>query len=644
MSPAPFTETELNTLLKNLANEDNFVFLETTTITGENHTSYLFQNPVDRIIFSPGASVDNFFAKIETCLDKGFYLAGWFAYEFGYLLEPSLHSLIKSDNQSILAELLVFNKPLTYDHSTGARVDTAPKSVYPPSSGQISEFLPAGYRIDNLRLNESQADYLKKIARIKQYIAEGDTYQVNYTLKYLFDFSGSKENLYTTLRRNQSVSYAAYIRSQGKDTISFSPELFFRKQGSTCTVRPMKGTIKRGSTSDQDAELSKYLHQDQKNRSENIMIVDLLRNDLGRLCNMGEVNVQSLFDIETYETLHQMTSTITGQLRNDVSIKDLLTCLFPCGSVTGAPKIRTMEIIRELELEDRGVYTGGIGFITPARDAHFNVPIRTIQLNGNKGEMGVGSGVVYDSDPGNEWEECQLKARFLNVSSLRALKNDFELIETILWDKQSGYWLLDSHINRLKNSAGHFNYPFDEKAVLSQLERLAESFDKKTSQRVRLTLNSFGEISLTHSQCAEPKHRSPEGIYEQEDLPRVILSQEKSIPTDLMLLHKTTRRELYNRERAKAERNGFVEVIFANTRDEITEGSISNVFIRRGKTLYTPPVECGLLPGVFRRHLLENFSGMVKELIVTRNDLKTADAIFIGNSVRGLVQVKLDRL
>ncbi|PKN15310.1 MAG: aminodeoxychorismate synthase, component I, partial [Deltaproteobacteria bacterium HGW-Deltaproteobacteria-3] len=341
-------------------------------------------------------------------------------------------------------------------------------------------------------------------------------------------------------------------------------------------------------------------------------------------------------DIETYETLHQMTSTITGHLPRETRIESLFKALFPCGSVTGAPKIRTMEIIRELENGPRGVYTGAIGFIAPTGEATFNVPIRTIELNGSTGEMGIGSGIIHDSDPEQEWRECLLKGRFLSDPA-----PPFSLIETLLWQPGSGYWLLTEHLERLTASAAYFRYPANPPEVLARLERLALDF-ASSPMRVRLTLARSGRMELDATPCPAPASITwPMPRAARAELPKVAFSSQTTDPNAPWLFHKTTRRELYDSERQRAAAEGMYEVLFTNTKGEVTEGSITSIFILHGGTLLTPAMECGLLPGVFRRYLLEHAPLPVREAILTRRNLEHAEALFVGNSVRGLVQVRL---
>jgi len=630
MTP-PLSEHDLQLLLDSVSQEDSFAFFETTRVTAEQTSSLLFLDPVGRLTCHGADDPILFFQQAEEYLQKGFYLAGWLSYEFGYLLEPALAAQITFPTDMPVAEFGVYRTPHIFNHAgrsfTGAG----------PWSERKTQQTETHYHIDNLHLNQHEEEYVQSFQQIKRYIEAGDTYQVNYTLKILFDFAGSPEALYRTLRRNQNVSYAAYLKNGGQRVISFSPELFFKKRGATCTVRPMKGTMQRGRTLEEDEKFIEFLKHDLKNRSENIMIVDLLRNDLGRLCEMGSVATVSLFDVETYETLHQMTSTIRGTLRPDVSLHSLFRALFPCGSVTGAPKIRTMQIIQELEHEPRGIYTGGIGFITPGGDAVFNVPIRTVVLNDGQGEMGIGSGVVYDSDSTKEWEECFLKGRFLTEPA-----PDFRIIETILWQPDEGFWQLDLHLARLCRSAKYFGYPLNAGSVSELLATAAQKFPPASHQRVRLTLAKEGAVEITATACAPS---SPQGLpnftENVNDPPAVVFSETPADSQSPYLYHKTTIRSLYDREREKALAAGFYEVLFCNEKGEVTEGSITNIFIRNGKTLYTPPLACGLLDGVFRKYIMNNCPLEVREKILLKSDLEKAEAIYVGNSVRGLVEVAL---
>jgi para-aminobenzoate synthetase/4-amino-4-deoxychorismate lyase len=348
------------------------------------------------------------------------------------------------------------------------------------------------------------------------------------------------------------------------------------------------------------------------------MIVDLLRNDLGRIAK--KVWVPKLFAVEQYRTLNQMTSTISATLKENIKIKDIFTALFPCGSVTGAPKIKTMQIIKTLEKEPRGIYTGAIGYISPKKGACFNVAIRTVALSGKKGEMGIGGGIVYDSIEKCEYREALLKAKFL-IEKFPS----FSLIESILWD--NGYFLLGLHLRRLRKSADYFSVPLDLKKLKNDLRILGKSLNGEKF-KIMVLVNLEGQIYIKKEELNQVK------------LPvKVKISTQRINPRNVFLYHKTTQRDLYEKERLKAQQEGFFEVIFLNTNEELTEGSISNVFLKKDKFLYTPPVKCGLLPGVLREKLLKG--GKAKEKTVTLNDLLAADKIYIGNSVRGLLYAQI---
>jgi para-aminobenzoate synthetase/4-amino-4-deoxychorismate lyase len=628
----PLPDPTIATILSRLRAEENFVFLETSKTTAEECSSLLFTKPVAQLSFHAGQAPDAFFATAQGYLDHGYFLAGWFAYEFGHALEPVLTPYLSGSRERPLVRLGVYPPPLILDQSRPWPDDNPPLPFTDPPCPHTE-----GYQLADLRPSLSEAEYQQRLARIKEYIVAGDTYQVNYTIKLLFEFNGSPEALYLDLRRNQPVSYGAYLNLDGERILSFSPELFFRKQGRHCQVRPMKGTTGRGRTMAEDEQLAAALQRDPKNRSENVMIVDLLRNDLGRISTMGGVEMTSLFQVESYATLHQMTSTITGRIADHIGLAELFKALFPCGSVTGAPKIRTMEIIRELEAEPRGVYTGAIGYLAPSGDAVFNVPIRTVVLNGNRGEMGIGSGIVHDSNPEAEWRECLLKGRFLT-----APRPSFQLIETILWQRTTGFWLLELHLARMADSAAYFDYPLDRAALGQRLQTEALTF-RNEAVRVRILLHQDGRITISATPCALPTALDlPTPRATGLDLPRVMVSPRTTDSSSPFLYHKTTCRDLYASERQRAVDLGYEEVLFTNENGEITEGSITNILIRQGDRLVTPPLRCGLLAGVCREHLRYRHPGVISEQVLHPADLLAADAIYLANSVRGLIQVRLE--
>jgi para-aminobenzoate synthetase/4-amino-4-deoxychorismate lyase len=626
----PLPTPSIDTLLHQLSSEKDFVFLDTSKTTPDENRSLLFTNPITKLTFNASQDPRIFFDTIQRYLNQGYFLAGWFAYEFGYALEASLRSLLATLGDRPLAHLGVYRAPFIIDH-TNPRQD-APLQPFANCPRQPLN----QYQINNLRPSLSPTDYFAGLEQIKKYIVAGDTYQVNYTLKLLFDFTGSPESLYRDLRCNQPVSYSAYLDLDGNRILSFSPELFFRKTANHCQVRPMKGTMPRGRTPYEDQQFAVALQNDPKNRSENVMIVDLLRNDLGKISAMGGVESTALFTVETYTTLHQMTSTITGRISENVGLTELFQALYPCGSVTGAPKIRTMEIIHELERQPRGIYTGGIGYIAPTGDAVFNVPIRTIVLTGNQGEMGIGSGIVHDSNPEAEWQECLLKGQFLSSP-----RPDCQLIETILWLRDTGFWLMDRHIARLAASAGYLGYTLNTTILTQQLNE-ATTTAVSTSLKIRILLHQDGTLKIRAIPCDPPAALDFSILPATEGtLPKITVSKRPTHSSWPFLYHKTTRRELYTSERQLSLDRGYFEVIFTNEKEEITEGSISNILIRQGQQLFTPPTSCGLLAGVCRGHLLDLHPQLITERIMRHTDLLTADAIYLVNSIRGIVEVSL---
>ncbi len=629
-------QNSLSRLLRLLSTQERFVFLDTSKPDESNTQSLLFLDPVERLQYRDGENEKDFLGKIQLLQEKGFYVAGWISYEFGCLLEKTLEKQLcrAEDSRALLADLGVFQRPYIFDHVTGV-------TDFPLEDATL-DFQP--WEITKLALSQEREEYLMAIENILEYIRAGDTYQVNYTLKLLFEFTGSPESFYKDLRRNQSVSYGAYIRWGDERVLSFSPELFFWKNGNEIKVRPMKGTLQRGRTLDEDVSNRKFLCNDIKNRSENVMIVDLLRNDLGRLMHYitdGDVRVDSLFDVEVYETLLQMTSTVTGVADgtslSDVSLHNFFKAIFPCGSVTGAPKIRTMQIIDELEKTRRGVYTGAIGYLAPTGEAVFNVPIRTVVLKDNQGEMGIGSGIVYDSEPEKEWQECLLKGRFLTHP-----QEEFQLIETILWHPEHGYWLLKEHLLRISGSGAYFIFSCNLKEIERTLLEKSKGFGSQC-MRVRLTLEKDGSCQVVATECDEPRHYSlPKQLSgSSEHLPQIDFSSDTLEKESVWCFHKTTKRDVYNREYSRAQETGLFDICFCNSEGEVTEGCISNIVICKNGSFYTPPVSSGLLAGVMREHLMRDRERPVVERVLRKEDIRQADALFLCNSVRGVVQVQL---
>jgi len=460
--------------------------------------------------------------------------------------------------------------------------------------------------------------YNTAINKIKEHIARGRTYQVNYTMRLNFGFDGSEWDFFLNLAQTQN-KYAAYVNTGQYVICSASPELFFHLDGETITSQPMKGTVKRGRTLAEDEEQSAWLQNSPKNRAENVMIVDMIRNDIGRVAEIGTVNVSKLFTIEKYPTLFQMTSTV--EAKTNASLADIFTALFPCGSVTGAPKVSTMNIISELETTPRRIYTGAIGYISPDRKAQFNVAIRTalIDKETKSIEYGVGGGVVWDSIDTDEYNEAMLKAQVLTKRP-----REFSLLETILWTREEGYFLFEKHIARMAKSAEYFDFAFSREKVEAHLKKLAGEF--KSAQRVRVTSNRFGELAVE----ARP-------LLSQEASFKVTLAEQPIDSNDIFLFHKTTQRQSY--DKALIVPQIYNDVLLYNERDELTEFTIGNLVAELNGELVTPPVSCGLLAGVFRAHLLE--TNQIKERVIKKDELRNCKKVFLVNSVRKWVDVSI---
>jgi para-aminobenzoate synthetase/4-amino-4-deoxychorismate lyase len=421
--------------------------------------------------------------------------------------------------------------------------------------------------------------------------------------------------LFRRLAQSQGYGYPAYINTGEYEICSASPELFFSIDGERIVTRPMKGTARRGRLVQQDREMAGWLQNSEKNRAENLMIVDMIRNDLGKIAKTGSVRVDRLFDIEKYPTLWQMTSSVSAQ--SAATITEIIAALFPCASITGAPKANTMKIISELESTPRNVYTGSIGYIGPNRKAQFNVAIRTVLIDRKHSvaEYGVGGGIVWDSGKADEYEECKVKARVLSDS-----RPYFSLLETMLWTPQNGYLLLDEHMQRITDSANYFDYAFDIGLVQARLKELVTGSGKHT-YKVRLLVGHNGDISLQK----EPLNASPSGKV------CISLAAEPVQSDNIFLYHKTTNRKLYDHARSLL-RMKCEDVLLWNERGEITETTIANVVVQIDGTLYTPPVTCGLLPGTFRHSLIQQ--GKIQEKVITISMLRECEKIFLVNSVR----------
>ncbi len=645
--------------------------------TTEKPWTQLFVEPAHVCVAHSLTDIPSLFAKIEDAIAAGQYAAGFFTYECGPCFEPTASAHVLPKNRP-LAWFGIYDRSYVFDHEKGEFAGAEPPlleqfraSALAAAAGSSLPPEPDPEISAQFALTESA--YAERIAAIHEWIRAGDVYQLNFTAPFKVEMQGSIAARYARLRERQPVDYGAFIHFEsGHHILSFSPELFFRVETAglhsgarRIMTRPMKGTAQRGRTTKEDRAIAQGLANDPKNRSENLMIVDLVRNDLGRVARFGTVRAESLFAVERYPTLWQMTSTVSAELRPEACFYDIFRALFPCGSITGAPKVRAMQLIAELEDGPRGVYTGAIGFFSP-HETVFNVAIRTLELDGVRGIFGAGSGIVIDSVSAEEYRECLLKAKFLTGPVHRATSpvegsaafagqpDSLFLIETLLWDR--GYPLIDLHLDRLEDSAEYFGFACDRAAVKAALESHARQFTNAAPRKVRLLLGDGGELQIANETLASgstlhlPQDCHPERVRqagEAKDLRlpsrsappapvgRVCVAETRTDPADPLLYHKTTQRPLYALEYMQAAQRGYDDVLFCNLRGELTEGAISNVFVEKDGRWLTPPIESGLLAGVFRRHLLETRPD-IEERILTLDDLRNADAVYLCNAVRGL--------
>ncbi len=557
-----------------------------------------FAGPRAVIATTDPARVMDALGQVELATADGSYAVGFVTYDAASAFDSALTVPPRAPTDPL--PLLWF---ALFDHAH-------PLPRLPPPSGTCA--------IGTWTPSVSEARYHDDMARIRRWIAAGDTYQVNYTLRMNAIFTGDPYALFHRLAGHQMGSCQAWIDTGRFAVCSASPELFLQRTGAQLLARPMKGTISRAPDSGRDQRQARRLARSAKDRAENVMIVDMIRNDLGRIAQPGTVRPQPLFEIEAYPTLYQMTSTVTAQ--STAPLTEVFRTMFPCASITGAPKVRTMQLIRELETRPRGLYTGAIGVIHPGGDCVFNVAIRTAVADRALGtlEYGVGSGIVWDSDPVSEYQECLLKTAILTCDT-----PVFDLLETLLWQPPEGYALLEEHLDRLCRSAAYFAIPVTTGQVRTELLARAETFGNGPDQRVRLTVSPQGEIRIAHSAMAPALPDQP--------IP-VSWARQPVDPADPFLYHKTTNRHCYE---AAAASTGYTdgEVLLWNARGEVTEAATANVVVLRNGRLFTPPVTCGLLAGTLREALLKR--RVIRERRLTREILREADAFWLINSVRG---------
>ncbi len=584
---------------------------------GDRPGAALYRDPVRIIQCEDAGEVAGALAALDEAVETC-HVAGFCAYELGYALEPRLAPLMPPVRRGPLLWFGVF--------AAREHLDDRAATAF------LTRTMCSGHAMHGPRAGVTREAYDTAQAAIHAYLRAGDTYQINFTFPLSFTLDGDPVSLFAALRARQKVSHGALVWTGAEHILSLSPELFFERDHSTIRTRPMKGTVGRGRDPEEDARLAEALQADPKSRAENLMIVDLLRNDVGRLAQIGTVRVPDLFTRETYPTLHTLTSTVEARLDGDPAPSRILGALFPCGSITGAPKIRAMEIIRDLEAAPRGVYTGAVGAFGPDRGAHFNVAIRTLTV-GRDGAAtyGVGGGIVADSRDDAEYDECFLKARVVTGEC-----EPFGLIETMLWCRGEGVALLGRHADRLAHSAQWWGFPCGNgDAFHGALAPHMGTLEAGTGEwaRMRAVLWPSGDYQIS----VTPLGADPRGTVH-----RLVLSPERIDAADPYYRHKTTRRTLYDREHARLCGGGQAdEVLFLNQWGDVAEGSRTSVFVERGGLLLTPPVSSGALPGVMRAALLADPSARVREARLTWADLCTAPRLFVANAVRGLCPAHL---
>ncbi|MDO8585488.1 MAG: aminodeoxychorismate synthase component I [Armatimonadota bacterium] len=572
----------------------------------------MLSDPIRVISTSDVSALTDHLDQIEAEVRGGRYVAGYMSYEAGAAFDLATH---QPGSSAPLAWFGVYPP----EHVVRVRelLDTDVQGSR--SRTWMSGAIGIGASMD-FRLNVTAAEYETAIARIRDLIAAGDTYQVNYTCHARFGLEVDPLDYFLALVRSHPVPYAAYINVGDAQILSLSPELFLKRRGELIETRPMKGTRPRGRTLEEDEQLARQLQTSEKDRAENVMILDMMRNDLGRFCRTGSVTVPAMFTVEKYRSVWQMTSTATG-FAPDASVGEVMAATFPPSSITGAPKRRTMEIIRELESEPRGVYTGVICLFEPGGDFTCSVAIRTLVHKDGEFDLGIGSGIVWDSDAQSEYEETLLKSSFAFD-----LTPDLRLFETLLLTEDRKYAHESEHIARIAESAKYWDFAFDENLFRARIREFAETAEE-LPLRVHAELDQEGRVTIS----AIPLPGAPATPV------RVLLSSRRTDSRDRFLFHKTTRRQLYDQALEEAQREGFFEVMFLNQRGNVTEGSFTNLFAYINGEWVTSPISEGMLPGIWRDVFLRENG--VAERAISLGDLATSEEVVIGNSVRGAIAV-----
>lgn len=571
---------------------------ETGTGTGTGVRQGLFSHPTRVVMARNISEVKPAFGALEEWTGRGGYAAGFVCYEAAAAFDSCM--------ETFLAEgfpLLGFSF-----------YEQPPEEVELPhcnDDARVTKSIPEW----------SESEYRERIAAVRAELFAGNIYQANLTFRCRAPLSVEPETLFVNLVSRHPVPFAAWLNFHDFKVLSLSPELFLESDGSRVSSSPMKGTARRHPVAERDRAAAAALAADPKNMAENLMITDMVRNDLGRVCRAGSVVVDPLFHVDTYATVHQMISTVHGELRAGTGLFELFRATFPPASITGAPKVRAMSVIRANESSPRRIYTGTVGCFFPGGICRLNVAIRTLVCSGGTVETGIGGGITYDSDAGDEWREALLKSRYATE-----MFPEFELFETMRWTKREGFVLLAEHIRRAEESQAYFGRPVRAGEIGRALERLLPKLEAYPSGAcVKFLLGRDGGVRT---------ELSPPRLPNWNGLPlRVLISDDRTEPENVFLYHKTTNRNFYDSRFHAARQAGFHEVLFCNTRGEVTEGAISNLFLRKGGRWFTPALECGLLPGLRRAERMRELQA--EEASLTLADLTSADEVIVGNSLRG---------
>lgn len=636
-----------------------FALLDDCDASAARRSSRLYTRFVREHVAREASKLDEVCAAAAADVRGGLHALVLGDYEFGRDLHLARTHSTQRGSGSLRFLLFERCEKLTRDEVDAWLVgrDRLDRAAFSQGTGSDPSVAGTAHVAESVTPDEFDA----AIAAVHEALRAGESYQINYTYRLKFDVFGSPLGLFRRLRARQPVHFGALIALPAdRWIVSCSPELFIEKTGARLRTRPMKGTTARGRTPEQDARAEAFLRSDPKNRAENLMIVDLLRNDVSRVAKIGSVQVPALFSIEPYPSIWAMTSTIEADLIDGASFADIMRALFPCGSITGAPKHRTMELIDEIETTPRGLYTGTIGWYDAPSDSTPDAPhaggdfclsvtIRTLTLDVpneatglRAGTMGVGGGIVLDSVAADELAECRLKAKFLTGAD-----PGFELFETMRASREAGVAHLDRHLARLAASAGELGFVFEESALREQIDERCAHLSAGGEHRFRLALSKEGRVVIVTAPLVPVVTLGgrAQGDEAEGSFVGVLLAPEHGFApmrsNDWLLRHKTTRRAEYDRGWREAEAHGAFDTLFFNERGELTEGGRSNVFVKLEGRWWTPPLSAGVLPGVMRAVLLDDRAFGAAERELTLRELHAAEALLICNALRGALPARI---